>query len=106
MFGPISIDTRLKLNQKPEADGSNWSIPKIDLEIFMSTLSLFVGKAQYQDVLLFLEAQERFSISIRHLKYRPNLIEYRQHFAEWYFSMHKDYIHSTCVSGGNTPILA
>ncbi|KAI1730781.1 repeating coiled region of VPS13 domain-containing protein [Ditylenchus destructor] len=84
LFGPISIDTRLKLNQKPEADGSNWSIPKIDLEIFMTTLSLFVGKAQYQDVLLFLEAQERFSISIRHLKHRPNLIEYRQHFAQWW----------------------
>lgn len=80
---PLSINARLKLNQKPEADGSDWTIPKIDLSMELDKLALAIGKFQYQDMLLFLEAQERFTLSEKYLKHRPNLTKYRGHFKEW-----------------------
>ncbi|CAB3407867.1 unnamed protein product [Caenorhabditis bovis] len=81
---PIQMEAKLKLNQKPETDGSNWSIPKIDLAVDMHALALSIGKFQYQDVLLFLEAQERFNAATQYLKYRPQLNEYHGHYKEWW----------------------
>uniref|UniRef100_A0A914DD96 Vacuolar protein sorting-associated protein 13 n=1 Tax=Acrobeloides nanus TaxID=290746 RepID=A0A914DD96_9BILA len=81
---PISIQAKLALNQKPETDGSNWSIPKINLGVDMDKLALQIGRHQYQDVLLFLEALERFNLASRYLKYRPNLQEYRGNYKIWW----------------------
>ncbi|KAI6203695.1 Vacuolar protein sorting-associated protein 13C [Aphelenchoides besseyi] len=81
---PISMEAKLKLNQKPEADGSNWSIPKVDLGVGMKRLALAINRFQYQELLLFLEAQERFDLAGRYLKYRPNLNEYKGHYREWW----------------------
>ncbi|CAI4228502.1 unnamed protein product [Auanema sp. JU1783] len=81
---PITIEAKLKLNQKPETDGTNWSTPKIDISVDMQKLALAIGKLQYQDILLFLEAQERFNLAGQYLKYRPNLNEYRGHYVEWW----------------------
>ncbi|PIO63010.1 hypothetical protein TELCIR_15409 [Teladorsagia circumcincta] len=78
------MQAKLKLNQKPESDGTNWKTPKIDLSIDMETLALAIGKFQYQDILLFLEAQERFNLATQYLKYRPHLNEYRGHYKEWW----------------------
>lgn len=61
------FQARLKLNQKPETDGSNWSIPKVDLSVDLERLALGIGRHQYQDILLFLEAQERFNLAGRYL---------------------------------------
>lgn len=79
----MSITAQLKLNQKPETDGSNWTIPKIDLSLSLEKLALAIGKFQYQDMLLFLEAQERFTLSEKYTKHRPNLNSYRGHYREW-----------------------
>ncbi|CAI2320935.1 unnamed protein product [Caenorhabditis sp. 36 PRJEB53466] len=81
---PIQMEAMLKLNQKPETDGSNWTIPKIDLAVDMHALALAIGKFQYQDVLLFLEAQERFNAAGQYLKYRPNLNEFKGHYKQWW----------------------
>ncbi|KAK0425183.1 hypothetical protein QR680_009077 [Steinernema hermaphroditum] len=81
---PITMEAKLSLNQKPETDDSNYKIPKIDLRVGMEQLALCVGKFQYQDILLFLEAQERFNLASKYLKYRPNLLEYRCHYKEWW----------------------
>ncbi|CAD27608.1 Vacuolar protein sorting-associated protein 13 [Caenorhabditis elegans] len=81
---PIQMEAKLKLNQKPETDGSNWKIPKIDLAVDMHALSIAIGKFQYQDVLLFLEAQERFNAAGQYLKYRPNLNEFKGHYKAWW----------------------
>ncbi|KAL3106033.1 hypothetical protein niasHT_022214 [Heterodera trifolii] len=80
---PLTIAAQLKLNQKPESDGSNWTTPKIDLSMQLDKLGLSIGKYQYQDMLLFLEAQERFTLAEKFLKYRPNLTHYRQHYKKW-----------------------
>jgi vacuolar protein sorting-associated protein 13A/C len=80
---PIRMEAHLKLNQKPESDGSGWRIPKVDLGVELERLALGIGRFQYQDLLLFLEAQERFNLATRYLKYRPHLNEYRGHYREW-----------------------
>uniref|UniRef100_A0A914S5S0 VPS13 middle RBG modules domain-containing protein n=1 Tax=Parascaris equorum TaxID=6256 RepID=A0A914S5S0_PAREQ len=50
----------------------------------MEALALCVGKLQYQDLLLFLEAQERFNTATRYLKYRPSVNEYQGHYKQWW----------------------
>jgi len=84
VLDPLSMKAKLKLNQKPEADDSDWTIPKIDLSLDLEKLYLAIGKFQYQDFLLFLEAQERFKLSEQYIKYRPNLTTYKDHYKEWY----------------------
>ncbi|VDM52909.1 unnamed protein product [Angiostrongylus costaricensis] len=81
---PIKMEAKLKLNQKPEVDGTNWKIPKVDLSVDMKTLVLAIGKYQYQDILLLLEAQERFNLATQYLKYRPNINEFKGHYKEWW----------------------
>uniref|UniRef100_A0AC34GAV6 Vacuolar protein sorting-associated protein 13 extended chorein domain-containing protein n=1 Tax=Panagrolaimus sp. ES5 TaxID=591445 RepID=A0AC34GAV6_9BILA len=78
------MEAKLALNQKPESDGSNWSIPKIDLNVEVNELALAIGKLQYQDISLFLETQERFKTAARYRKYRPNMVEYKGHYREWW----------------------
>lgn len=55
----------------------------------MQALALAIGKLQYQDVLLFLEAQERFNLAGQYLKYRPHLNEYKGHYKEWWHFAYK-----------------
>uniref|UniRef100_A0A158PAL8 Vacuolar protein sorting-associated protein 13 n=1 Tax=Angiostrongylus cantonensis TaxID=6313 RepID=A0A158PAL8_ANGCA len=81
---PIKMEAKLKLNQKPEVDGTNWKIPKVDLSVDMMTLVLAIGKYQYQDILLLLEAQERFNLATQYLKYRPNINEFKGHYKKWW----------------------
>uniref|UniRef100_F1KPF0 Vacuolar protein sorting-associated protein 13A n=1 Tax=Ascaris suum TaxID=6253 RepID=F1KPF0_ASCSU len=81
---PITMQTKLSMNQKPETDGTDWKTPKIDLKLDMEALALCVGKLQYQDLLLFLEAQERFNTATRYLKYRPSINEYQGHYKQWW----------------------
>uniref|UniRef100_A0A913HS02 Vacuolar protein sorting-associated protein 13A n=1 Tax=Strongyloides stercoralis TaxID=6248 RepID=A0A913HS02_STRER len=81
---PINLEAKLAMNQKPESDGFNWTIPKIDLKASMDQLALVIGKYQYQDILLFLEGQERFNLSAKYVKYRPNLVEYKGHYKVWW----------------------
>jgi hypothetical protein len=50
----------------------------------LDKLGLAIGKFQYQDFLLFLEAQERFALSARYWKHRPNINVYRDHYKEWF----------------------
>lgn len=83
ILDPIRMQAKLKLNQKPETDGTNWNTPKIDLGVEMERLALCIGRYQYQDILLFLDAQERFNLASQYLQYRPDLLEYKGHYKEW-----------------------
>lgn len=83
MLEPLSMHSKLILNQRPEAEEYNWAIPKVDLSLQLNKLALAIGQFQYQDFLLFLEAQERFNLSEHYLKYRPNLNIYKEHYKEW-----------------------
>ncbi|MCP9261140.1 Vacuolar protein sorting-associated protein 13A [Dirofilaria immitis] len=81
---PMNMQVKLALNQRPETDNSNWKIPKIKLFLDLDTLVFAVSKFQYQDLLLLLEAQERFRTAAQYLKYRPHLNDYRDHYREWW----------------------
>uniref|UniRef100_A0A914YP04 Chorein N-terminal domain-containing protein n=1 Tax=Panagrolaimus superbus TaxID=310955 RepID=A0A914YP04_9BILA len=82
-----TMEAKLAINQKPESDG--FTIPKIDLNIEVNELALAISTFQYQSIQLVLEAQERFNIAARYLKYRPNLIEYRGHYRKWWHFAYK-----------------
>jgi hypothetical protein len=45
VLGPISSSAQLRLNPKPEYDGSNYTIPKVRLNLEMEKLS--IGKFCY-----------------------------------------------------------
>jgi hypothetical protein len=51
---PISVDARLRLNQKPEADESNWTTPKVLLNVAVEVLGLHIGKYQVSFALISL----------------------------------------------------
>lgn len=82
---PLTITAKLRLNQRPESDKDKFSIPKIDLHFDLKSLVLSLQQRQYQDILLFLEAQERFNLAGKYLKYRPkNIFSYRGNYKKWY----------------------
>uniref|UniRef100_A0A915HM71 Chorein N-terminal domain-containing protein n=1 Tax=Romanomermis culicivorax TaxID=13658 RepID=A0A915HM71_ROMCU len=84
ILAPISISAKLQLNQKPEADSTNFRTPKVFLTLDIERLEMNLGKFQYQDILEFLEAQERLTLNAKYRKYRPNLKEYKKHAKEWW----------------------
>ncbi|GMT29125.1 hypothetical protein PFISCL1PPCAC_20422 [Pristionchus fissidentatus] len=93
ILDPIKMQAKLSLNQKPETDESNWKIPKIDLVVDMEQLTMAIGKMQYQDLLLFLEAQERFGLATQYLRHRPNLNVYKGHYKEWWKFAYNSILH-------------
>ncbi|KRZ71455.1 Vacuolar protein sorting-associated protein 13A [Trichinella papuae] len=84
ILAPISIGAYLKLNTKPETDGTNFSVPKFFVAIEMEQLTLNIHKYQYQGILEFLEAQEQFALNATYRKFRPYGISYRGHAKEWW----------------------
>lgn len=51
VLGPINSTAQLQMNPKPENDGSNYSIPKILLNIVVQELA--IGMSKFQVMLLF-----------------------------------------------------
>ncbi|VDO82755.1 unnamed protein product [Soboliphyme baturini] len=84
IVNPISLDVKLVLNPKPENDEPKFSIPKADMILKMTTVCISVQKYQYQDVLEFLEAQERFALNAKYRKYRPDVAAYAGNSKTWY----------------------
>lgn len=40
MLGPINAKAKMKMNPKPELDGSDFTIPKYDININMESLNI------------------------------------------------------------------
>lgn len=40
VLGPINAKAKMKMNPKPELDGSNFTIPKYDISIDMESLNI------------------------------------------------------------------
>ncbi|PAV56221.1 hypothetical protein WR25_01297 [Diploscapter pachys] len=80
----IQMQAQMKLNQQPENDQNEWNTPRMDLAFDMKSLSLTIDKLQYQDILLYLDGQERNRLAGPYLKYRPNLNEYKGHYKTWW----------------------
>ncbi|KAL7290198.1 hypothetical protein TKK_0015907 [Trichogramma kaykai] len=84
LLGPINVKAKLKLNPKPETDGSNYTIPKVWLDLEMQTLRIGLTKRQYQTIMQMMEGLETARIAAPYRKYRPNLSSYRGHYKEWW----------------------
>ncbi|XP_023247319.1 vacuolar protein sorting-associated protein 13 [Copidosoma floridanum] len=84
LLGPINVNAKLKLNPKPETDGSNYTIPKVFLDLEMQKLRIGLTKRQYQTLMQMGEGLEQARNAAPYRKYRPNLTSYRGHYKEWW----------------------
>lgn len=84
MLGPINSSAQLRLNPKPENDGSDYTIPKVRLSLEMEKLSVAMTRFQYHDLIDLLESFDRMSRGAPYRKYRPFVTGYRGHYKEWW----------------------
>lgn len=84
LLGPINVKSKLRLNPKPESDGSNYTIPKVWLDLEMQRLRIGLTKRQYQTLVRLGEGLDQAQKAAPYRKYRPNLTSYRGHYKEWW----------------------
>ncbi|XP_034937793.1 vacuolar protein sorting-associated protein 13 isoform X2 [Chelonus insularis] len=84
LLGPINVKAKLKLNPKPETDGSNYAIPKVWLDLEMQKLRIGLTKRQYQTLLQLGEGLDQATKAAPYRKYRPDISSYRGHYKEWW----------------------
>ncbi|KAI4489144.1 hypothetical protein M0804_004642 [Polistes exclamans] len=84
LLGPINVNAKLKLNPKPETDSSNYTIPKIWLNLEMLKLRIALTKHQYQTLVQLGEGLDQAQKAAPYRRYRPNLTSYRGHYKEWW----------------------
>nr|CAD7433011.1 unnamed protein product [Timema monikensis] len=84
MVGPINSTAKLKLNPKPENDGSNFKIPKVQLNLDLETLAIGMSKLQYLGIIEMLDSIEQMTLAAPYRKYRPELLTFRGHYKQWW----------------------
>ncbi|KAK9299460.1 hypothetical protein QLX08_007488 [Tetragonisca angustula] len=84
LLGPINVNAKLKLNPKPETDGSNYTIPKVWLDMEMQKLRIGLERKQYHTLVQLGEGLDQAQKAAPYRKYRPNLTSYRGHYKEWW----------------------
>ncbi|XP_076066395.1 vacuolar protein sorting 13C isoform X3 [Oratosquilla oratoria] len=84
ILGPINSTAKLQLNPKPEHDGSNFSIPKVVLQLVMDELGLGMSRHQYRDIMALLDSLDRLKLSSLYRKYRPSVSRVSGHAKEWW----------------------
>ncbi|XP_033213445.1 vacuolar protein sorting-associated protein 13 isoform X2 [Belonocnema kinseyi] len=89
LVGPINVKAKLKLNPKPEMDGSNYTIPKVWLDLEMQKLRIGLTKRQYQALMQLGEGLDRANKAAPYRKYRPHLTSYRGHYKDWWHFAYK-----------------
>ncbi|XP_018574731.1 vacuolar protein sorting-associated protein 13 isoform X2 [Anoplophora glabripennis] len=89
VLGPINASARLRMNQKPESDSPEYSIPKIQLNLDMGKLFIGISKFQYRDIIALTDSLGWMNRGVPYRKYRPNLSEYRGHYKEWWHFAYK-----------------
>ena len=61
IVGPITSYAKLRINTRPELDGSNFSIPKMYLNLTMEEIAMGLTPRQYEDIVLLLHSLERMT---------------------------------------------
>ncbi|XP_029176856.1 vacuolar protein sorting-associated protein 13 isoform X2 [Nylanderia fulva] len=84
LLGPINVKSKLRLNPKPESDDSNYTIPKVWLDLEMQKLRIGLTKRQYQTLVRLSEGLDQARKAAPYRKYRPRLTSYRGHYKEWW----------------------
>ncbi|XP_055333102.1 intermembrane lipid transfer protein VPS13C-like isoform X2 [Paramacrobiotus metropolitanus] len=83
---PIHLTCNLRLNPKPEHDGTNYQIPKIDLKLMLESLALTLTRKQYEGIVLFADALDTVTLKSKYRKYDPpeHPIVYKRNAREWW----------------------
>ncbi|XP_074114843.1 vacuolar protein sorting 13C isoform X2 [Cotesia typhae] len=84
LLGPINVKAKLKLNPKPETDGSNYQIPKVWLDLEMEKLRIGLTKRQYATLLQLGEGLDRAKKATPFRKFRPDVPSYRGYYKDWW----------------------
>ncbi|VVC40207.1 Hypothetical protein CINCED_3A023147 [Cinara cedri] len=84
LLGPINAKAKMKMNPKPELDGSDFTIPKYDISIDMESLNIRISKTQYKNLIMAAESIDRLTKAMPYRKYRPMLKEYKGNYKEWW----------------------
>ncbi|CAG0918881.1 unnamed protein product [Notodromas monacha] len=83
VMGPITSEAKLRLNPKPE-QVDNYALPKIFLDLVISSLDIVFLRRQYQDFMFLSENIGRMRRAEPYRKYRPNVKTYRGHYKKWW----------------------
>lgn len=84
LLGPINAKAKMKMNPKPELDGSDYTIPKYSIYIDMESLNIRISKTQYQHLIMAAESLDRLTKAMPYRKYRPLVKEYKGNYKEWW----------------------
>lgn len=82
--GPITSYAKVRINTRPELDGSNYTIPKIFLNLTMEEISMGLTPDQYSDIVKFLSNIERMNRGSPYRKYRPMIRSYKNYAKIWW----------------------
>lgn len=82
--GPITSYAKLRINTRPEVDGSNYAIPKIFLNLTMEEISMGLTPNQYNDIVGFLSNLERMNRGSPYRKFRPAITNYKKYAKIWW----------------------
>lgn len=84
VLGPINATSKMRINSKPETDGSGFKVPKILLNLELQKLLINISKTQYQDIMVLLDSMDRMARAAPYRKYRPDVKSYAGHYKEWW----------------------
>lgn len=84
LVAPITSYAKLRINTRPELDGSNFTIPKIFINLTMEEISLGLTPNQFEDIILLLGRIERVKRGSPFRKYRPVIQSYKKHSKHWW----------------------
>lgn len=82
--GPITSYAKLRINTRPELDGSNYTTPKIFLNLTMEEISMGLTPHQYEDIVQLLNNIERMNRAQPYRKYRPVISSYKNYAKIWW----------------------
>ena len=82
--GPITSYAKVRINTRPELDGSNYTIPKVFLNLTMEEISMGLTSNQYNDIVGFLSNLERMNRGSPYRKYRPTITNYKRYAKIWW----------------------
>lgn len=93
IFGPISSDTRLKLNSTPDDDDPPFGVPKVELTIAMNRVTLGVTRHQYQNVIALAESLDRSMKGASFRQYRPHNLPVKGNAKKWWLFAYNAVLH-------------
>ncbi|GAB6032121.1 vacuolar protein sorting 13 [Chamberlinius hualienensis] len=73
ILNPINPLAKLRLNPKPEVDGSDFTVPKVYILVDLQEITLSLSKSQFQNMMKLLESLDRMNRAALWRQYRPNV---------------------------------